>query len=476
MYLFPAVGSLGTPSANGGDDASVVYHEYTHGLSSRLITHADGTEALDSAHAGAMGEAWSDFYAMDYLVSSGYEVDGAGADLILGRYMSAGHVGFLRYDAIDCAVTDASANCPGGAHTGPGGFTFADFGKVSDGPEVHSDGEIWSQTLWELRTALGSPTTMSIVTRAMELSPPEPSFLDMRNAIIEADRIASGGANEDAIWHVFADRGMGFFAVANDGADTHPVADFSMPPTCPANCGTITGTITDRATGHAVSDIRVSVAGHDTGFLGDLADVTDASGGFTIADVPFHTYALGVSAPAYEAASRNVTVDGDEDLELRLTRDWASIGGGARLRSSTPPDYSAYGCGPGLAFDGDVTTGWGSDAPSNRSSGVTGPRSAVVRLPRSIDVTTFGFATGGTCGDEAAARVRAFSIQTRRANSRHWTTAYVNRRSLTASVMHTLRPRRGTDNVRYVRVIMRSSSGDHRFMDMLELSVRGTAA
>ena len=28
--------------ANGGDDASIVYHEYTHGLSSRLITDAAG--------------------------------------------------------------------------------------------------------------------------------------------------------------------------------------------------------------------------------------------------------------------------------------------------------------------------------------------------------------------------------------------------------------------------------------------------
>src|SRR3954454_2704 len=37
MYLFPAGGlNSSAPDANGGDDASVIYHEYTHGLSNRL--------------------------------------------------------------------------------------------------------------------------------------------------------------------------------------------------------------------------------------------------------------------------------------------------------------------------------------------------------------------------------------------------------------------------------------------------------
>ncbi len=41
MYLFVPVQGLETiPAANGGDDAEVVYHEYTHGLSNRLVTYA----------------------------------------------------------------------------------------------------------------------------------------------------------------------------------------------------------------------------------------------------------------------------------------------------------------------------------------------------------------------------------------------------------------------------------------------------
>ena len=65
--------------ANGGDEADVVYHEYTHGLSNRLVVDADGNSTLGGIQAGAMGEAWSDWYAMDYLVNTGQFTDTAAA-------------------------------------------------------------------------------------------------------------------------------------------------------------------------------------------------------------------------------------------------------------------------------------------------------------------------------------------------------------------------------------------------------------
>ena len=68
MYLFAGAS---VPSVNGGDEASIVYHEYTHGLSNRLVTDGSGVGALNTAQAGAMGEAWSDWYALDFLVSRG---------------------------------------------------------------------------------------------------------------------------------------------------------------------------------------------------------------------------------------------------------------------------------------------------------------------------------------------------------------------------------------------------------------------
>ncbi len=79
MYLFPYGGiSANGPDMNGGDEADVVYHEYTHGLSNRLVTYSNGVPALGAIQSRMMGEAWSDWYAMDYLNVKGYDSDDIG--------------------------------------------------------------------------------------------------------------------------------------------------------------------------------------------------------------------------------------------------------------------------------------------------------------------------------------------------------------------------------------------------------------
>ena len=91
MYLFEdsgATDALDFRSINGGDDSGVVWHEYTHGLSNRLVTNADGAGALSTAHSGAMGEAWSDWYASDLQVADGLKTDAVGtpAEIDVGDY------------------------------------------------------------------------------------------------------------------------------------------------------------------------------------------------------------------------------------------------------------------------------------------------------------------------------------------------------------------------------------------------------
>src|SRR5207344_1928480 len=118
-------------------------------------------------------------------------------ELDLDIYEAPGVVGIARTEAIDCPVGQTSPFCPNG------GYTYGDYGKIIGRPEVHADGEIWGQTLWDLRDALGSAKTEMIVTRGMELSPANPSFLDMRNSILQGDLAAFNGANRDTIWKVF---------------------------------------------------------------------------------------------------------------------------------------------------------------------------------------------------------------------------------------------------------------------------------
>ena len=97
---------------------------------------------------------------------------------------------------------------------------------------MHADGEIWTATLWELRKKLvaqygqaqGSEVAARLVTDAMPLSAPDPSFLDMRDAILAADADRYHGDNTDTIWTVFAHRGAGASASSATGDDTDPTA------------------------------------------------------------------------------------------------------------------------------------------------------------------------------------------------------------------------------------------------------------
>jgi hypothetical protein len=378
----------------------------------------------------------------------------------------------LRYQPVDCPV-GAPAPCVGSPDAGPGGFTYGDLGDVNGAPEVHSDGEIWLETLWQIRQTLGATVTEALVTRGMELSPPAPSFLDMRNAIIQADLVKFAGANETALWTIFAQRGMGYFA-SSTTADVNPTQDFTTPPDCAmSGCATVSGTVKNRAGGKGVAGVHVSVPGLASGFASDLADTTDAKGHYAIANVPFHTYpALLFSGGGYEAVEAvNVSVTQDTKLNVKIDRDWASLEGGAKLGKFTPPDYTPD-CGPDFAFDMNLGTGWGSDAVgSTVGSTNDGPRKVVIKLPKAVDITTIAVASSGTCSDGPEAGVKKFKVETKTANG-NWITAFVGNAKNNGK-LNPYTPTRGKADVRFVRFTMLSNHGDPLFMDVLEFSVRG---
>ena len=60
----------------------------------------------------------------------------------------------------------------------------------------------------------GNQTMLQLVTDALKLTPIDPSFIDARDALIDADCATNACANERWIWEGFADRGLGYGAVA----------------------------------------------------------------------------------------------------------------------------------------------------------------------------------------------------------------------------------------------------------------------
>ncbi|WP_256796406.1 M36 family metallopeptidase [Terrabacter sp. Ter38] len=419
MYLFHQPGSAFPDedpylAGNSGDEADIVYHEYTHGLSNRLVVDANGVSTLGGIQAGAMGEAWSDWYAMDLLVNQGMFTDtGAAGDLRVGDYVGWGN-DLIRTQPLDCPVGTTSSRCPGTPGAGPGGYTYGDYARIIGDPEVHADGEIWGETLWDLRKALGSRLAESLVTRAMELSPGNPSFLDMRNSILQADLVVDGGRRQAQIWKVFAARGMGYFAGSLDGDDTAPVESFSTPPPASTPRGTLTGTVTDADSGSPISGAAVAFGGLSSGFTGSsYAALTDATGKYAITGIFPGTYPKVSSRGAgFDTKSQTVSIASQAQvLDWALRRDWAASSGGGAIGAFTPPDYTPFGCGPGSLIDQSQGSGWGSDAPDNPSPS-TQPKSAVVVLPAAVNIREIVVNPSNTCGDAGSASTGDYRVET----------------------------------------------------------------
>ena len=395
-------------AVSGADTADVVYHEYTHGLSHRLVIDASGVPALDSQQGGSMGEAWSDWYALDYLVAQGLEKDTKKpGEILVGQYPLPG--AGIRSEPLDCAVGSPASACPGTPDAGPGGYTYGDFGKISGiGPEVHADGEIWAQTLWQLRSALGVKLSESLVTRAMELSPTYPSFLDMRNAIVQADVVTQKSKHVSAIWKVFASRGMGFFAGTLGGDDTSPVESFALPPKAGTPRSQVSGTVSDALSNAPVDGATVAFGGHDSGFPGSYAATTDSQGRYTILAPQYGTYPDVYAAGAgYDLASKTVTIDSPSTpLDWSLNRDWASSSGGASIAATNGDEYADFGCGAAALID-QTALGWSANLPTDANG-----KYATIRLPKPVDLTSVTVDPSGTCGDDLSASTAQYRIET----------------------------------------------------------------
>ena len=236
MYRF-----IGPTIDRDGDlDAEILVHELTHGTSNRLIGNATG---LLWDPGRGMGEGWSDFYSISLLNSTnadnpnGEYATGAWATYkLLFPTVSPAFVdnyvyGIRRFPYCTdntvnpmtwADIDDTTNNLSGGIPPTP--ITLF---NAAGGGEVHNIGEIWALTLWEVRSRViadpagangdvptGNTKMLSIVTDALKMTPVFPSFIEARGALFDADCAANGCANEESIWGGFADRGLGYNAVA----------------------------------------------------------------------------------------------------------------------------------------------------------------------------------------------------------------------------------------------------------------------
>jgi extracellular elastinolytic metalloproteinase len=182
---------------DGSVDADIVFHEYGHGLTWRMIGGMSGPLA------GAIGEGMSDGVAM--LVNG---------DDVIGEYSASNAAGIRRYRYEGYPLTYANVN----------------------GAEVHDDGEIYAAIVWKMMGLFGEARRTDLfryVVDGMNYTPATPTYEQMRDGILAS--VSNGSTPSDCgmVWQAFAQYGVGVGAqgVVNGSAVTI-TPSFTAPATC----------------------------------------------------------------------------------------------------------------------------------------------------------------------------------------------------------------------------------------------------
>ena len=207
-------------------------HEFHHGVSFRLNPGFTGPEA------DAIGEGGGDFFA----------------------YSVFGNTRLAEYSVPPFGIREVNEK------------TYGDFTCLFVFfCEPHDNGEIWANVLWDLREAfrtdlvLGSEAAAigemhRIYLDGLALSPPSPTMLDLRDAMLQADQLRNPGAhpggseNYCRIWTTLAGRGLGQNALdTQDTGDNTVVPNDEIPAVCPQPTR-VTLTVTDAQAAEAGLD------------------------------------------------------------------------------------------------------------------------------------------------------------------------------------------------------------------------------
>ena len=205
-------------------DADVVFHEFVHGVSNRLVGGRMNSSALEQPQSRGMGEGWSDYFALT-IQNYGKAIE----KVVTGDWVVNNPQG-IRMHPYD-------SNYPG---------NFGSLGK-EEYKEEHNVGEIWCATLMQMNrnigAELGSPEKghqigWRSVVDGLKLTSANPSFLDARDAILRAvdDLLTAGKLNQPdyakvrkAVWSAFSKFGMGPNADCLGASLQGIVPDFNLP-------------------------------------------------------------------------------------------------------------------------------------------------------------------------------------------------------------------------------------------------------
>ena len=233
MYLWNRT----TPNRDGDLDSDIVWHEYGHGLTWRMIGSMSGP------FAGAIGEGMSDVLAIY-----------TNRDDMVGEYSTNNSSrGIRRYRYTNYPLT---------------------YGDVSGG-SVHNDGEIYAATMWKLLELWEADdrtqdSLFDVVIDGMNYTPARPAYEHMRDGLLAA---ATTQAEDCLIWEAFAQFGIGVDAKGTESCGIFSctasvVESFAVPAACSAAPGNTAPVVSISSPSSGAS----FVAGASITFTGGVQD------------------------------------------------------------------------------------------------------------------------------------------------------------------------------------------------------------
>jgi zinc metalloprotease ZmpB len=175
---------FGKGGVDDAEDAEVIVHEYGHAVHDAQVP-GFGT----SLEAGSIGEAFGDYLSV-----------------AVSEYVRA-QQGWPLRTAVTCVADwDSTAYTPA-----PHCLRTLAEGKHYPEDvvgEVHADGEIWSQALWQIRTALGARVADQIIVDAQFGFDPGTSFRAAATQTVATAQRMAGRAAANAVRDAFVARGL----------------------------------------------------------------------------------------------------------------------------------------------------------------------------------------------------------------------------------------------------------------------------
>ncbi len=170
--------TYGIGGVDDAEDLEVVWHEYGHAIQDAQVPGYGASE-----QAGATGEGFGDYWA----VSMAQPTSG----------------GFDDPCVMDWDSTSYTSTVPHCLRRTDTGKTVADMTG-----EVHDDGEIWSNALWDVHQGLGRDEANRIVLEAQFSYAPDTSFADAAKVTVKTARSLYGDAAASTVRKAFVARGI----------------------------------------------------------------------------------------------------------------------------------------------------------------------------------------------------------------------------------------------------------------------------